>query len=336
MVVHVNLGADSYDVVIEQGVLARADKELNLNRKVLVVTDKGVPPEYAKSVADKCKFAVIGTIEGGEDHKNLATVQDMLQLMLDNSFTRGDCVVAVGGGVVGDLAGFVASAYMRGVDFYNIPTTVLSQVDSSVGGKTGVNFGGVKNIVGAFHQPKKVLIDVDVLKTLPKRQIANGLSEALKMAMTFDRETVDLFRNEDPFEKVELLVQKSVEIKARVVEQDEKEAGLRRVLNFGHTLGHGIELNTDGKLYHGECVALGMIPMTAPELRDDLISILKKLELPTSVKVDLGKATAAVSHDKKAGAGAIHAIVVNEIGTFEQKDMTLDELSERLKMVVEG
>ena len=336
MVVHVNLGADSYDVVIEHGVLARADKELNLNRKVLVVTDKGVPPEYAKSVADKCKFAVTGTIEGGEDHKNLATVRDMLQLMLDNSFTRGDCVVAVGGGVVGDLAGFVASAYMRGVDFDNIPTTVLSQVDSSVGGKTGVNFGGVKNIVGAFHQPKKVLIDVDVLKTLPKRQIANGLSEALKMAMTFDKETVDLFRNEDPFEKVELLVQKSVEIKARVVEQDEKEAGLRRVLNFGHTLGHGIELNTDGKLYHGECVALGMIPMTAPELRDDLISILKKMELPTSVKVDLGKATAAVSHDKKAGAGAIHAIVVNEIGAFEQKDMTLDELSERLKMVVEG
>ena len=334
MEVHVNLGNSSYNVVIEQCVLERAEKELNLNRKVLLITDKGVPAEYAQKVASKCKFAVIGTIKGGENHKNLASVQDMLQLMLDNSFTREDCVVAVGGGVVGDLAGFVASSYMRGVDFYNIPTTVLSQVDSSVGGKTGVNFGGVKNIVGAFYQPKKVLIDVNVLKTLPKRQIANGLSEALKMALTFDKDTVELFKNEDPFEKVELLVQKSVEIKARVVEQDEKEAGLRRVLNFGHTLGHGIELNTEGKLFHGECVALGMIPMCSDSVRSELLPVLKKLGLPESVKVDVKKALDAVSHDKKAGKGVIHTIVVNKTGSFEQQDMTLEELAGRLQMVV--
>ena len=174
MIVHINLGADSYDVVIEQGVLARAEKELNLNRRVLVVTDKGVPAEYAQLVASKCKQAVIGTIEGGEDHKNLATVQDMLQLMLDNDFTRGDCVVAVGGGVVGDLAGFVASAYMRGVDFYNIPTTVLSQVDSSVGGKVAVNLESGKNLVGAFYQPKFVLTDINFLKTF---QIIDNLEK---------------------------------------------------------------------------------------------------------------------------------------------------------------
>jgi len=334
MTVNVNLGANSYDVVIERGVLNRAETELNLNRKVLVITDKGVPAEYSKLVASKCKFAVIGTIEGGEDHKNIASVEQMLQLMLDNGFTRGDCVVAVGGGVVGDLAGFTASAYMRGVDFYNIPTTVLSQVDSSVGGKTGVNFGGVKNIVGAFWQPKKVLIDADVLKTLPKRQISNGLSEALKMAMTFDKETVEIFKNEDPFAQVELLVQKSVQIKAKVVEQDEKESGLRRVLNFGHTLGHGIETNCDGKLYHGECVALGMVAMCSDEVREELIPILKKLELPVNFDFHFDTALQAVSHDKKATVGSINAIVVEKTGTFVQKAMTLDELKTRLEIVV--
>lgn len=334
MIVHVNLGEDSYDVVIEQGVLQRAEKELNLNRKVLVVSDSGVPKEYAQLIAGKCKQAVIGVFEPGEDHKNLDTVQTLLKLMLDNGFTRGDCVVAVGGGVVGDLAGFVAASYMRGVDFYNIPTTVLSQVDSSVGGKTGVNFGGVKNSIGAFHQPKKVLIDADVLKTLPKRQISNGLSEALKMGMTFDKETVELFKSGDPFENVELLIQKSVEIKAKVVEQDEKEAGLRRVLNFGHTLGHGIEINSEGKLYHGECVALGMIAMCGDEVREELLPILEKLQLPVSCDVDIEAACEAIKHDKKAGASTIKCVVVDKMGTFEMKDMNIDELREKLHLII--
>ncbi|MCR4742918.1 MAG: 3-dehydroquinate synthase [Treponema sp.] len=335
MIVHVNLGQHSYDVVIEKGLLSRVDQELNLNRKVLVVTDSGVPKEYAQFVADKSKEAVIGLIQSGEDNKSLESWQKLLKLMLDNNFTRGDCVVAVGGGIVGDLAGFVAASYMRGLDFYNIPTTVLSQVDSSVGGKTGVNFNGVKNIVGAFHQPKKVLIDADLLKTLPKRQIANGLSEALKMAMTFDKDTVELFKIQDPFEKVELLVQKSIEIKARVVEADEKESGLRRVLNFGHTLGHGIETNCDEKFYHGECVALGMIPMCSEKVRSELIPLLKKLGLPTSCKINIDDACNAIKHDKKAGKDSIHTIYVNEIGTFEQKDMSLQELRSKLEMVID-
>lgn len=335
MVVHVNLGQHSYDVVIEKGILRKVDKELNLNRKVLVVTDCGVPKEYAQFVAGKSKEAVIGLIKSGEDYKSLESWQNLLKLMLDNNFTRGDCVIAVGGGIVGDLAGFVAASYMRGIDFYNIPTTVLSQVDSSVGGKTGVNFNGVKNIVGAFHQPKKVLIDAELLKTLPKRQVANGLSEALKMAMTFDKDTVELFKSQDPFENVELLVQKSIEIKARVVEADEKEGGLRRVLNFGHTLGHGIETNCDEQFYHGECVALGMIPMCSEKVRSELIPLLEKLGLPTSCKISLEAACNAIKHDKKAGKDAIHTIYVNEIGSFEQKDMSLQDLRSKLEMVVE-
>lgn len=336
MNVHVNLGANSYDVVIEKGIFDKADQEINLNRKVLVVTDKGVPAEYAKKLASKCKSAVIGTIEGGEDFKNLATMEQLFDLMLKNNFTRKDCVVAVGGGVVGDLAGFVAASYMRGVDFYNIPTTVLSCVDSSVGGKTAVNFGGVKNIIGAFWQPKKVLIDVNLLNSLPLRQVSNGLSEALKMAMTFDKDLVELFKNENPFECLEEIIQKSVAIKANVVEQDEKESGLRRVLNYGHTLGHGIETNCDGQFFHGECVALGMVAMCSDEVRAELIPVLKKLNLPVSCKINLENALEAVSHDKKSDAKGIHAILVNEIGSFEQKEMTLEELKDRLKLVVEA
>ena len=337
MIIPVNLGEKSYDVVIEKGVFARAEKELKLDRRVLIVSDDGVPPQYAKSLAEKCKFPVISVIKSGENHKNLETMQELFQLMIDNNFTRKDCVVAVGGGMVGDLCGFTAACYMRGIDFYNIPTTVLSAVDSSVGGKTAVNFGNVKNIIGSFWQPKKVLIDVDLLKTLPARQVSNGLAEALKMALTFDNSLVEVFQNGNPFDPVEMekIIQRSVQLKANVVEQDEKEAGLRKVLNFGHTIGHGIEITSGGQLYHGECVGLGMICLCSENVRNLLIPILKKLNLPVSYKVDVEKACQAIKHDKKASENAISTIHVNQPGTFEVQDMTLDQLKERLALVVE-
>ena len=161
MKLHMNLGEHSYDIVIEHGVLSRAAEYLNLNRRVCVVTDSGVPAKYAETVAAQCRESLTVTFPQGEGSKNLDTFSAVLSDMLDAGFTRGDCVVAVGGGVVGDLAGFAASAYMRGIDFYNVPTTLLSQIDSSIGGKVAVDFHGYKNIVGAFHQPKCVLIDPD-------------------------------------------------------------------------------------------------------------------------------------------------------------------------------
>lgn len=335
MIITVNLGEKTYDVVIEKGVFARAEKELSLNRRVLIVSDDGVPPEYAKALAEKCKSPVISVIKSGENHKNLETMQDLFKVMMDNNFTRKDCVVAVGGGMVGDLCGFTAASYMRGIDFYNIPTTVLSAVDSSVGGKTAVNFNGVKNIIGAFWQPKKVLIDVDLLKSLPQRQISNGLAEALKMALTFDKELVKTFQTGNPFECLEEIIQRSVQLKANVVEQDEKEAGLRKVLNYGHTIGHGIEIVSDGALYHGECVGLGMLCLSSEPVRQLLLPVLKKMNLPVTCNVDIEKACEAIKHDKKAGNGTISTIHVNEPGTFEMKDMTLEQLKERLETVVE-
>ncbi len=323
--IKVNLGENSYNVYIGKGLINDAKNLFNLDRKVLVVTDDGVPSEYAKAVAEQCKEAYIVTVPQGEGSKSIETFSILLSEMLNNGFNRNDCAVAVGGGVVGDLTGFAASAYMRGIDFYNIPTTVLSQVDSSVGGKTGINFGGVKNIVGAFKQPKGVIADIDTLASLHDRQVSNGLCEALKMAMNFDAELFELFERENPIEHLEEIITRSVKIKASVVEKDEKESNLRRVLNFGHTVGHGIESIGLG-YYHGECVALGIIPMCAESVRERLIPVLKKLNLPTEADFDIDKAFDAVSHDKKSTSSGINAVFCNEIGTHTVKKVTLAEL----------
>ena len=184
--IRMELGKNSYNIELERGNLNKAAELLNLNRKVMIITDEGVPIAYAKKVAAQCKEAYIKVVPQGEGSKSLQTAEEILSEMLGHQFSRKDCVVGVGGGVVGDLSGFVASLYMRGIDFYNIPTTVLSQVDSSIGGKTAVNLAGIKNIIGAFHQPKGVLIDPDTLHTLSKRQIVNGLFEAIKMGATSD------------------------------------------------------------------------------------------------------------------------------------------------------
>lgn len=337
MTIRMNLGENSYDIIVERKVLANAEQHLNLDRRVLVVTDTGVPEEYAKTLIEQCKEAVICTVEQGEDSKSLDVFGKLLQAMLDNSFSRKDCVVALGGGVVGDLSGFAASAYMRGIDFYNIPTTLLSQIDSSIGGKTAINFGGMKNIVGAFYQPKKVLIDPDLLKTLPKRQISNGLAEAVKMALTSDKELFDLFENKDIEENIDEIIVRSLNIKKSVVEQDEKEAGLRKILNFGHTLGHGIESSTQmSGLYHGECVALGMLPLCSDKIRPRVIDVLKKCDLYRKIDYNWEKITEAAFHDKKADGDSVSVVKVSEIGKFELEKMKCADVIEMAKRTFEN
>ena len=178
MILNTKTSNGRYDIVIKRGALDDLNKYLNLDRKVLVVTDSGVPEIYVKTVAKQCTAPFIFTFPQGEESKSFDTYKQILEKLVQSGFTRSDCVVAVGGGVVGDMSGFAAASFMRGVDFYNIPTTVLSQVDSSIGGKVAIDFCGVKNIVGAFYPPKAVIIDADTLKTLPDRQISHGLCEA--------------------------------------------------------------------------------------------------------------------------------------------------------------
>ncbi|MBQ2613724.1 MAG: 3-dehydroquinate synthase [Clostridia bacterium] len=327
MNIHMDLKENSYDIVVERGILARAGEHFNSQRRVLIVTDSGVPKEYAQAVAAQSKEPVICTVASGEGSKSLEVFGTLLQKMLENGFSRKDCVVAVGGGVVGDLSGFAASAYMRGIDFYNIPTTLLSQIDSSIGGKTAINFGNMKNIVGAFYQPKKVLIDSTLLKTLPDRQIANGLAEAIKMALTSDRELFELLENKDIAENLDEIIVRSLNIKKNVVEQDEKESGLRKILNFGHTIGHGIESSENmSALYHGECVALGLIPMCDEAIRPRVIEVLKKCNLYNLIAFDWDKITEAAFHDKKADGEFVTVTTVPDIGCFSLKTMKCSEV----------
>ncbi len=337
MKTRVELGAESYDIIIERGSINHFSKLTGIKGKVLVVTDSGVPEEYSKCIAGQFDESYIFTVNEGEESKNLTEFGKIQSFLLKNNFTRKDSVVACGGGVTGDLAGFVSACFMRGINFYNFPTTVLSQVDSSIGGKTAVDLDGIKNIVGAFYQPKMVVIDPDVLKTLPDRQISNGLAEALKMSLTFDKNLFELFETKDIIENIEEILYKSVEIKRKVVEQDTKEAGLRMVLNFGHTIGHGIESgeNLHG-LYHGECVALGMIPMCSDSARARLIPVLQKLNLKTEISLEPEKVISAIAHDKKMRDGTVNAVLVNEVGAFEMEKMTLCEISDKLSAVIKG
>ena len=326
----------SYGITLERGALLKVGELLNLDRRVLIVTDGGVPKEYALAVAKQCKTPVIITLPQGEATKNTESWLTLHKTMVENNFTRSDCVVAVGGGVVGDLSGFAAATYMRGIDFYNIPTTVLSQVDSSIGGKTAVDFMGYKNLVGAFYPPKAVVIDPYVIRTLPQRQIVNGLCEALKMAATCDKELFEIFKNTSEFDLdvIEQIIHCSLLIKKAVVEQDERESGLRKVLNFGHTLAHAIEsVNGMDKYYHGECVAIGMLPMCSQKVREELETALLKLGLQVSLQEDAEKLIDACRHDKKMSGDKITVVTVPEIGKFQMKDITFSEFSDMIRSV---
>ena len=334
MIIHVSLKENGYDIVIEHGSLKSAGKLLNLHRKVFIVTDDGVPREYAESIRTQCADGFIAIVPQGEKSKSIAQYEALLAKMLELGFTRGDCVVAVGGGVIGDLAGFTAASYMRGIDFYNIPTTLLSQVDSSIGGKTAVNLNGVKNIVGSFYQPKKVLIDPDVLSTLPRRQINNGLAEALKMSLTCDKELFDIFEKEDVIKNLDTVIVRSLQIKRGVVEQDEKENGLRRILNFGHTIGHAIEVvEKRNGLYHGECIALGMLPMCSDELRQRVINIMTKIGLPTETTFDIDAVMRTLMHDKKAEKDCIFVTTVDKPGEYICKTLSIEKFPALFKMI---
>ncbi len=332
--IRMELGNNSYDIVIERGSLKRVKEFLDLNRKVMIITDEGVPSVYAASIASQAKEGYIKVVAQGEGSKSLQTAEEILTEMLMHQFSRKDVVVSVGGGVVGDLGGFVASLYMRGIDFYNVPTTILSQVDSSIGGKTAVNLAGIKNIIGAFHQPKKVLIDPDTLSTLSDRQVTNGLMEAVKMGATSDKELFELFLNDAWKDNLDVIIEKALMIKKYVVEQDEKECGLRKILNFGHTIGHGFESAAKGELLHGECVALGMLYMSGEEVQAQLKQIYQAIgfEMPDMRAICKEAVKEAITHDKKASNDSCSVVFVEEIGKGSIEEWPMDSVLERLEV----
>ena len=329
--IHVTLSEASYDICIGRNLLQNVNDYFNLDRKVLIITDDHIPDNYVNAVKSNIKNSIIFKVPNGEENKNFDNYQQILKTLVENNFTRTDALLAIGGGMVGDLSGIVASTFMRGIDLYNIPTTLLSQVDSSIGGKTAIDFMHVKNIVGSFFQPKAVLIDVETLKSLPDRQIKNGLVESIKMASTFDKDFFDyLTTMPDILNNAEEIIYKSLLLKKDVVEKDEKEKNIRRVLNFGHTIGHAIEETMNLKLLHGECVGIGMLYFSSSKVKNKLREILEKYKLPTSCDFDKEKVLELIKHDKKASGDTIATIHVNEIGTYDIVKMTISEISKLL------
>lgn len=327
------LGDRSYDITVGGGILDELTNYMDLDRRVFIVTDTGVPREYAETVKSQCREAMIVTVPMGEGSKSPEMYTALLETMLEFGMTRTDCAVAVGGGVVGDLTGFVAASYMRGIDFYNVPTTVLSQVDSSIGGKVAVNLGGVKNIIGAFHQPKAVVIDTDTLRTLTERQLSNGFSEAIKMSITSDAELFGFIESCEPtWDNVEQIIVRSLMIKKAVVECDERESGLRKILNFGHTFGHAVEAREEMHgIYHGECVAIGMMPMLSPDARAKVVPVLKKFGLPYRYDGDIDAALSYVSHDKKCDGDSVSAVFVDEIGSYRLEKLSCSDFENHIR-----
>lgn len=329
----ISMGEKSYDITVERGALNKIGSYLNLNRKVLILTDSGVPSEYSRAVLAACKDGYIYTVPQGEKSKNMDTYRGILSFLVEKAFTRTDCIVCVGGGVVGDLGGFVAATYMRGIDFYNVPTTLLSQVDSSIGGKVAIDFDGVKNIVGSFYQPKGVIIDPDTLKTLDKRQLMAGLCEAIKMAITCDKDLFEQIEKAENLEDdIDEIIVKALEIKRSVVEKDPCEKGLRRVLNFGHTIGHAVESMAElGSLLHGECVAIGMLPLCGKAIYQRVKAALEKYSLPTEICFDSDDLVSYIARDKKADGNKITVIYTDEIGSFEERKIDINQIKDYIR-----
>ena len=317
-----NLGERSYDIILKNGALENLYQFARLDRRVAVVTDAGVPAEYAQRVADQCRDAKIITVPQGEASKSMKILESVLRQMLEFNMGRGDLVIAVGGGVVGDLAGFAASVYMRGIDFINCPTTTLSMIDSSIGGKTAVDLGETKNIVGSFWQPKLVIVDPSTLATL-----------------LADPELFAIFEKGDIDEQIGEIIYRSLRFKKSIVEQDETEHGMRKALNFGHTIGHGIEAVKGVKgrrtvgLYHGECVALGMLPMIESKaLQKRVRAVYRRLGLPLRTACNKDKVYAEMLHDKKAQGGQITVIKVPGLGCWRAETIPVEGLRPLLGM----
>ena len=321
-------------------------EEINIDTKVAIVTNPkvgGLHLHYLLSKL-KAKEIYIITVEDGESYKTLATVEKIVNNLFEHKFNRSSVLVALGGGVIGDMTGFAASIYQRGIDFIQVPTTLLSQVDASVGGKTGVNTPYGKNLLGAFHQPRAVYIDPFFLSTLPKREYAAGIAEIIKMAVCFDEDFFIWLENADlnDSEQIKTAIARSAKTKAMVVSKDEKEKGLRAALNYGHTFGHVIENETGYTRYlHGEGVAIGMMMANELATRLGLMKadeeqrikkLLLKYDLPVAYEInDVEAFYEAFFLDKKSLDAKITFIVPKHIGDVElindiAKDIVMDVL----------
>ncbi|MGI1836656.1 3-dehydroquinate synthase [Lactococcus garvieae] len=353
MRLNVNLPEHPYDIIIKKESLLEVGRwvaQLWQQQKVVLVTDDNVEPLYGREVASQLRsegFEVFTfTFPAGETSKNLSTVEKLWEFCAQQGLTRSDGVIALGGGVVGDLAAFAASTYMRGIHFLQIPTSLTAQVDSSIGGKTGINSNYAKNMMGTFAQPDGVLIDPEVLKTLEKRDFREGIGEIVKCGLIADKQLwarLNEIQNADELlQEAAYFIRAACEVKRKLVVEDEFDQGTRLYLNFGHTIGHAVEAYAGyGQVMHGEAVAIGMVQISKVAERKGLMpegltaqikAVLQKFQLPQTYEPwDEAALFEILSHDKKARGKMIKIVLVPEIGQAQIHEISLQEMKEYLK-----
>ncbi len=353
---YVNLGENSYDICFTDSFANLTEELVKINapKKVLIVTDTNVENLYAKEVNDILTNAGyesdVYAFPAGEENKGMDAILGICGACVKNGLDRKSMIIALGGGVVGDMAGFAAAIYMRGIRFVQIPTTLLSQSDSSVGGKTGIDFMDSKNILGAFHQPALVYINVNTLKTLPPVQFVSGMGEVIKHGIIRDRNFYDFVKYNRELIKsydTETLIKMSkrnCEIKADVVEKDERESGLRAILNFGHTIGHAVESAFDFKMTHGECVGLGMIAvskiakdrgMIDENALSDIINIMESYGFIVKTKLpQRDRIMEFMQKDKKKADGKLSFVLPVKIGeVIRTTDVSSHEINSAIEFI---
>ena len=348
-----------YDVIMEQGSLDRIDELLakagiNGGRKLCIVTDENVARLYGGE--DGALWQKLGdagfelyryVFPGGESTKTMETVTDILNYLADCRFSRSDMLLALGGGIVGDVTGFAAASYLRGVEYIQVPTTLLATVDSSVGGKTGVNLNAGKNLAGAFWQPSLVVFDPDVLSTLSYDIILDGIAEAVKAGFIDDRSITEDIAGSDEVSDPQYLTglaARAVRVKVKVVEEDERESGSRQLLNFGHTIAHAIEKCSDYQISHGHAVAIGMTVISAAadsmgwtreECTPALLKILRRFRFPLDCPYSSGELAEAALQDKKIRGSRITIVIPDVIGRCTLRTIPTDELAQLISCGIE-
>ncbi|NLJ58625.1 MAG: 3-dehydroquinate synthase [Tissierellia bacterium] len=348
----IDLGKHKYNILIEKGLVRNLGHEIKSiynNKKIALVTDENVYSLYGQVVKEslqKYKYELrFIVVDPGESSKSLEVLENIYKHFIDFNLTRSDLIVAFGGGVVGDLAGFAASSYLRGVDYVQVPTTLLAQIDSSIGGKVAVNLEQGKNLIGSFYHPKRVFIDPQLLHTLPEKYIKDGLGEVIKYACIKDADffqSLSSIRSKNElFNKIENIIYRCCNIKRKVVEKDEGDKGERMLLNFGHTLGHAIEKYYNYEYSHGEAVALGMYNITKKSealgytetgTSEKIINILNNFKIEYKLpNLKMDKIKDIILFDKKNISGKINLILLNKIGHGFIESVSIDSINKFLE-----
>lgn len=332
-----------YEILIGKGILNELAEVMEKNTKaqrIVIITDDNVDKYYSETVMNILENAGYKTFKfvfsHGEKNKTLNTVADILEFMAENNITRSDCIAALGGGIVGDVSGFAAASYLRGISFVQLPTTFLAAIDSSVGGKTGVNLKAGKNLAGAFYQPRAVLCDIDTFKTLPEENFKEGIAEAIKYGVICDRGLFDILKEGTAW-NTEDIIEQCVSIKAKIVAEDELDTGKRQLLNFGHTIGHAVEKCSGFTITHGAAVGIGMamISKAAEKLGwseksvyPELLNALKKNKLRTEYQADKKALVEVMEKDKKITGNNINLVIPKKIGNCVLKKIPVEQLVE--------